>query len=489
MEDKYMHIDEAFSSKLTNQEEAFDPKAWDQMTQLMDKPKRERGLIIPFFKKSKTKIIITMTTALLLTTLLYINVNTSSPNQAATPLQVQPVVEAQVPPQVEQSTTPNTIGSASPSSVNTSSDKSVSKNSVPAASNNNKRISARSAMPVRIPSLPVAAEVSNEKESIKQLANDALQAGELYIPTLKNYIFSSNADVTIYNSPEELTNSLFRRKKKYRFNLPWIGIHLAGNIPMNELRTNGYRKGLGFDIELMTGDLLKHKRWGVSLGGDFGFTGDGRSSKHNVLLQTPKLDSGQTFLHNISFMGNFIARFEYGSRRLKPYFDVNIGLKNMTTLQNIQSNKTLDSFEDASNSVNTAWALTYGASLGLRYHLVPGVSLDLRGTWYSGTDLTWANVRQSDYVNSGTFNLKKYTTSADNFHLRIGFLFDIDCDKDVYYQRDQHDSRNQTGPAPGNYPAPNNGGNNRGGRIFSNPSSTPSTPKAPVKIAPPVIRH
>ncbi len=224
--------------------------------------------------------------------------------------------------------------------------------------------------------------------------------------------------------------------KKYRYDKPWIGIHLTGMFPLGMMQDSGYRPGLGFNIELMSGDILKAKNMGLSLGGSMGVLWNGFSKKQDVMLATPNNDCGYTRLYNMGFHMDFIARAEFGNYRLKPYVDGVLGIRNVSTFQSVNSDQNIQGFQQSTSTLSTSWALQYGVSAGLRWQWVPGVSVDLRGTLYSGSNLNFIDVKHTPYsASTATYNTQIHTAPGDMFVLRLGLLFDLDEMEYSHYSR------------------------------------------------------
>ncbi len=414
MNDKKIDIDQLFNSRLSEAEEAFDPNAWEQMQQKLDKNDNRKGglILIPNIRRGgqKIKTITIMTT--LIASVVAISIYNYSPLQNTE-------ISSNVIRNSEQTimakanpSTPNTIQNAgNTANYNTG----INSPIIPT----HKYI--KPVTPAKKSVIPKLQSVNTFTQQSKQFINSIA-----LLPTHK-LSFDSKLEEGQVEPDSVKMARLILGNKRYRYDKPWIGIHLTGMMPLGAMLDSGYRPGIGMNLELMSGDILKAKYMGLSLGGSMGFLWNGQGRKQDVILATPNNDSGYTRLYNMGFHLDFIARAEFGNRRLKPYFDGVLGVRNASTFQSINSDQTIQGYQGSTNTMLTSWALQYGISAGLRWHWVPGVSVDLRGTLYSGANLNFIDVKHTAYnTSTASFTPNTHTAPGDMFVLRLGLLFDLD---------------------------------------------------------------
>lgn len=477
MNDKKIHIDQLFGSQLGGAEEAFDPNAWEQMqTKLDSKSKPKAGFIwLPTTKSQKIKTLIIMTT---LITSVAIALYMYSP-QPETPY---------------TNTTPTVIAPQTSNEIKT-----------PTLQNNTAALSNSTAK-------NTPAQPAQKKATIK--ANVSPAAGTIKNYNNNNWFQSRNHtnnilgikplsahtvsyDTKLEENTVEPDSIKIRRiiigNRKYRYDKPWIGFHLTGMMPLGTLLDSGYRPGIGMNLELMSGDVLKSKYIGVSFGGSIGFLWNGQGHKQDVTLATPNNDKGYTRLYNMGFHGDFIARMEFGNFRLKPYIDGTLGIRNMTTYQSINSYQTIQGYDNTTETIYSSWALQYGMSAGLRWHWMPGVSVDLRGTLYKGGNIGFVDAKHTPYnANMGAFVPRVQTAPSEMFVLRLGLLFDLD---ELSYESNHRTYNNNSAPrtTTNNNPVYDNSNTGSSGNNSSAPAKTKvqignggtNTPRTPLKIKTP----
>ena len=403
------HIDDVFSEGLNNLEQPFDPKAWEKMLATLEENDHKIAAPIAFSKKYHLKkITIMTTTGIILAALLY----TAMPSK--------------------QNTQVKDIKVSNPSNHSFNNNSASSNNNIYKDESNTQKSTNNYIKQAKqwkaANNSPLTAKTFNiTNNSISNPIYNSYQ--ENLIENLKpKSIYSFDQSILKLNDslPDFIEQIFGKPKKKYRYNGPWIGLHLAYAAPIGSLRKDGYRHGWGGNLELMSGDIVKSKQLGIFLGGSLGILQHGSGNDYNVLLQTPNNDSGYTYLYNMNFNFDFIARFELGNYRLKPYADLVVGFRGMNTYQRIDSKKTIEGFESSDISSLSSWGTHWGGSLGLRYHLVPGLSLDGRVTYYAGDKYNWANVKLSNYSpGTGSFNLNQHSSNLEMLHFRLGFLFEI----------------------------------------------------------------
>ncbi|MDZ4756665.1 MAG: hypothetical protein SGJ10_00820 [Bacteroidota bacterium] len=452
MNDKKIDIDQLFNSRLSKAEEAFDPNAWEKMQQkLNDNENRKGGFIYPDSyrdpnKSTKLKTIAIMT--ILIAGIAAISIYNYSPLQTANADQTNPSITN------HNLTNNSQVANANPTTQATKQNTAnynagINSSKTPT---NKVQTANTAAMKLKISKAsttdPIIAKIHTKQstEFINTLA------------TLPSYKLTANT-VNILdheqNNPDsaKLAN-LVLGNKRYRYDKPWLGFHLTGMVPLGMKNDSGnyrYRPGIGINLELMTGDILKAKYIGVSVGGSMGFLWNGQSRKQNVTLATPNNDSGYTRLYNMNFHMDLIARAEFGNRRLKPFVDGVIGLRNMSTFQTVNSYETIQGYEETTNTQLSSWALQYGMSAGLRWHWIPGVSVDLRGTLYSGTNINFIDVKRTPFNGStASYNPVINTTPSNMFVLRLGLLFDLD-EMSYSQQKTKHNFNTSTSSYPQRY--------------------------------------
>ncbi len=475
MNDKKIDIDQLFNRQLSEAEEAFDPNAWEQMQQkLNENDNRKGGVIIVPNKSTKIKTITIMTT--LIASVVAISIYNFSPLQPATADLKNTSVEK------------NTISVAKANSTNNA--KQTASNSTNYRAGINQLNASINIYKSAATSAPIAHDKNTRIAETTTPQSKIIYNNVAPLPAYK-LSFNGKLETEETNPDSAKIAKFILGNKRYRYDKPWIGFHLTGMMPLGTLHDSGYRPGLGFNIEVMSADILKAKYMGLSLGGSMGVLWNGFSKKQDVILATPNNDSGYTRIYNMGFHLDFIARAEFGNYRLKPYLDAVLGIRNVSTFQSINSDQNIQGYSGNTNTMLTSWALQYGVSAGLRWHWVPGVSVDLRGTLYNGGNLNFIDVKHTPYnANTTTYSPQTHTAPGDMFVLRLGLLFDLDeMDYDYHHKENNNYNNTTTTYQQTNgksTPIYDNKGNNGSSGSGSSPriggSIGGSTPKIPLTI-------
>lgn len=220
------------------------------------------------------------------------------------------------------------------------------------------------------------------------------------------------------------------KKSDYTFRDGFVGIHYAWQEALTPALKDSNRSNAGFNLQLMSRNLLPASPIGGYVGLDWGMQFYGRGNKTNVQLNTNNGDSGWTRLSTFSM--DFFARghVEYARYKLIPYVNFFAGPRFYSTNQRVKSYIPLANTE-SSDAINAASAVSFmtGAGAGMRWRISDVVSLDARFDWMSGSDVKLVDLDQSTF-NGLSYNLLKKSVTPEYYQLKFGVLFNLGDDDD-----------------------------------------------------------
>ncbi len=122
---------------------------------------------------------------------------------------------------------------------------------------------------------------------------------------------------------EEYEYITLPREKNMGF---WIGMHYTmqqAQFDMPWDSTGSLKKSSGFNIQFMSGDVMRNRYWAAYGGLDWGMQFYGRTPNSNVVLNTMNEDSGYTRLRSSSMDFLIRGHWEYAryaiSALYQPY--------------------------------------------------------------------------------------------------------------------------------------------------------------------------
>lgn len=219
------------------------------------------------------------------------------------------------------------------------------------------------------------------------------------------------------------------KRSDYTYRDGFIGIHYTWQEAVTPALKDSNRYNAGFNIQLMSRNLLKPSPFGGYLGLDWGMQFYGKGNKTNVQLNTNNGDSGWTRLSTFSM--DFFARghIEYARYKLIPYVNFFAGPRFYSTNQKVQSYIPLANTE-SSDLINAATSMSFmtGAGAGLRWRISDVVSLDARFDWMSGSNVKIIDLDKSTF-NGLSYNMVKKSVSPEYYQLKFGVLFNLGDDE------------------------------------------------------------
>ncbi len=217
-------------------------------------------------------------------------------------------------------------------------------------------------------------------------------------------------------------------KPKYDIEDFWFGIHYTQQRPENQplFDSMGLRDvAHGFNMQFMSGNLLKGEYWAVYGGLDWGMQFYGRSKDVEVLINSANQDKGLTHLRSSST--DFLARFhfEYAQFPIIPYVNIAGGPRILMTGQQVSSLLTSNEYESSnSHNVSNDVALMANVGVGLRVKISPSVSLDARYEQYYGGKAQVVDLQNSQFVGT-EYTLSKNKINTNSSQFKFGFIFDL----------------------------------------------------------------
>jgi opacity protein-like surface antigen len=199
----------------------------------------------------------------------------------------------------------------------------------------------------------------------------------------------------------------------------WFGFYFTQQVPNIGTITNG------FNIQSMSGNLIKHNRIGIYGGLDWGMQFYGRTPNMNVALNTSNGDSGYTRLRNNAMDFVLKSQLEYSTKYFAPYITAGAGPRLYYTGQKVKSYLPIKDVEPSDrNTLVARLSMIYTIGAGARIKLAPRVALDLR------YELTKGQQTQVMDLNRTTFNGLKYNEVmkdyTPNYHsFRLGLTIDV----------------------------------------------------------------
>lgn len=438
--------DDLFREGLNHHEAPFDPMAWTQMRELLDKDEELKPLLIVLDKPIKKKhslltILIIMSTLSILsiTTLMMFNNNSQDQNLNHNSDTRKAGIEKGY-----ESKTHN--GKQETLNLNLKGD--VSKAIGHEKNNNNKRLKSAiidNGASILRPNLKVDVNATDENVTDKDMIEETSGTRNLNPDNNNTKLGSVDQALkvqTVENEPLDtfITTKIYGKYQKILVRKTWvpdeykyveidslktvqsgfIGFHFTGQRPRGIDTMSA-----GFNFQFMSGNRIENAYWGLYGGLDFGMQFYGKSEKTNVALNNTRQDSGFTRLrsHSIDIFGR--GHFEYAKFPIIPYVNIMGGPRFYSTNQQIKSYVKLEDTESGtSTNAHTSVSMMYGVGAGLRVRLSPVVSLDFRYELMSGTKVKQVDLEKSTF-NGLSYNLAYRRSNPTVEQFKFGVLFDL----------------------------------------------------------------
>ncbi len=181
----------------------------------------------------------------------------------------------------------------------------------------------------------------------------------------------------------------------------------------------------GFNIQFMSGNLVKNNRWGIYGGLDWGMQFYGRTPNENIALNTVNGDSGYTRLRNNAMDFVLKGQLEYNTKYIAPYITAGAGPRIYYTGQKVKSYVPLKDVESSDrHGLATRVSMVYNVGVGARIKVAPRVAIDLRYDITRGQKTEVMDLQQTTF-NGLKYNevLKDYNPNYHSF--RIGVTLDV----------------------------------------------------------------
>ena len=291
----------------------------------------------------------------------------------------------------------------------------------------------------------------------------------------------------------------------------WIGMHYT----QEGIDYSDSNKTHGFNLQFMSGNLIKTTPFALYGGLDWGMQFRNRTSRQEVILNTVNEDLGYTYLSSLSNDILLRGHLEFPKYRIVPYATFFAGPRIYSTGQKVgMYNPPVDTEGSTRDNIKSTALLVMGGGIGARVKLTDYASLDFRYEQIFGETKSVVDLTESRLVGTAyNLNLKNQATDFGQF--KIGVIFDLstsDYEKRIIkegytkevtetYYIDPEDANKiiiPSKPCPQNSSTnrrytedegtdwlPGSGGGSRGGGSGSSGGGKSSTPK----IKAPVIRH
>ncbi len=439
MKEQHILPEDLFRDGFKNHEETFDPAAWEQMEKLLDKEDDLKPILLVTDDKGK-KIkrliflilgimsiisILTIFSTLMVNTDNHTNHNSGTNDKSSSTVIVEKVTENehnQTVVDIPAKGSTNAVKSA------VSSTKAV-KSKLVSTSSGSSKLDATAGK-----TEPSSSESGNTNGSV---------VDETPLDTFKTVINNNKVYKVLvrktwipeeYEWVEDVSNKTISDA--------FIGFHFTAQKPRATDTMSA-----GFNFQIMSGNRLNDKHWGLYGGFDWGMQFYGKSKKTNVALNNTRQDSGFSVLRSRSM--DFLGRvhLEYSKFAIVPYLNVMAGPRIYYANQHVASYVPLENTESSTtNNAHTSVSMMYGLGAGLRFRVSPVVSLDLRYEWMNGTKVKQVDLNKTTF-NGLNYDLKYKEGQPKLEQFKLGILINLserDYDKKLvkegYYKETIIDS-------------------------------------------------
>lgn len=155
----------------------------------------------------------------------------------------------------------------------------------------------------------------------------------------------------------------------------WIGIHYT----QEGIDYSDSNKTHGFNVQFMSGNLIKNTPFAFYGGLDWGMQFRGRGKRQEVILNTVNEDLGFTYLSSVSHDILLRGHLEFPKYPIVPYATFFAGPRIYATGQKVgMYNPPVDTEGSSRDNVQTSALLAMGGGIGARVKLIDYASLDFR---------------------------------------------------------------------------------------------------------------
>jgi len=201
----------------------------------------------------------------------------------------------------------------------------------------------------------------------------------------------------------------------------WMGMHYT----QEGLDYNDSNKTHGFNIQFMSGNLIKNTPFAFYGGLGWGMQFRDRTKRQEVILNTVNEDLGYTFLSSLSNDILLRGHIEFPKYRIVPYATFFAGPRIYSTGQKVgMYNPPVDTEGSTRDNVKNSTLLAMGVGIGARLKLTDYASLDMRYEQIFGETKSVVDLTESRLVGTAyNLNLKNQVTDFGQF--KIGVIFDL----------------------------------------------------------------
>ncbi len=201
----------------------------------------------------------------------------------------------------------------------------------------------------------------------------------------------------------------------------WMGIHYT----QEGLDYNDSNKTHGFNLQFMSGNLIKNTPFALYGGFDWGVQFRDRTKRQEVILNTVNEDLGYTYLSSLSNDLLLRGHFEFPKYRIVPYATFFAGPRIYSTGQKVgMYNPPVDTEGSTRDNIKHSTILAMGGGIGARVKLTDYASLDFRYEQIFGETKSVVDLNESRLVGTAyNLNLKNQATDFGQF--KIGVIFDL----------------------------------------------------------------
>lgn len=417
MKEQHILPEDLFRDGFKNHEETFDPAAWEQMEKLLDKEDDLKPILLVTDDKGKKikrliflilGIMSILSILTIFSTLMVNNNNHTNHNSGTIDKSSSAVVVEKVPDSKQHETVVEHPAKGS---------KTVTKTDVKSVKTvKSKQVSTGSGL-----SKQEASPVKTESGSTESNKTTESTVNETPLDTFKTVINNNKVYKVLVRKtwiPEEYewVEDVSDRTISDAF----IGFHFTAQKPRATDTMSA-----GFNFQIMSGNRLNNKHWGLYGGFDWGMQFYGKSKKTNVALNNTRQDSGFSVLRSRSmdFLGR--AHLEYSKFAIVPYLNAMAGPRLYYANQHVASYVPLENTESSTtNNAHTSVAMMYGWGAGLRFRVSPVVSLDLRYEWMNGTKVKQVDLNKSTF-NGLNYDLKYKEGQPKLEQFKLGILINL----------------------------------------------------------------
>ena len=212
------------------------------------------------------------------------------------------------------------------------------------------------------------------------------------------------------------------------FAQPSMGVAIQYNRPIEELRTDGFKDGIGFNFSLLSNSLSSdHGIASLQFGGQFDYVFNGKQSEEIIVTVPETGELGNLYVNNQQVGAHGITRIITTDRfPVQLYVD---GMAGVILFTSTESYGHTEECPDESLNLSRDFVFSYGASVGSMIRLSDEAKLDLRATYRTGSPARFIDLRTVTQTEQETYSFNYGTAPATqlSFQLGLSFVLDGNC--------------------------------------------------------------